>query len=74
MEKLYRGKGWIKQGLIMAFTMYLILVIVLPLFSEGKPFSAKGLLIDAIVWVFLGLSYGYCMKLYYAWQSKKQEK
>ncbi|HTO37506.1 MAG TPA: hypothetical protein VL021_03710 [Brumimicrobium sp.] len=73
MEKLYRGKGWIRQGLGWALMMYLVLVIALPYF-EGKPYSTKGLLIDAIVWVLLGLSYGYCMKLYYAWQSKKQEK
>jgi len=72
MEKLYRGKGWIRQGLGWALMMYLVLVIALPYF-EGKPYSTKGLIISAVIWAVFGLGYGYSMKLYYDKKRKKEE-
>lgn len=58
MQNNGQNQNWVKRGLIWGAFMFLGLAILFPL-AEGDNLFIGRLLIKLIIWLILGLGYGY---------------
>lgn len=63
------NKNWIKRGLIWGGFMFLAMAILFPL-AEDTPITVCGLLVKAVIWLGVGLGYGYFVD---RWTGAKRE-
>lgn len=57
------GKSmWILKGLIFGFFMFLIMAIATPI-AEGAQLQTEKLIVKLILWLLMGLAYGYTVNL-----------
>lgn len=67
----YYYKNWWKYGLYWGAFMYVIMVFGFP-YYENKEITQISILTGIPIWILGGLGYGYLMKKYYQWASKKK--
>lgn len=69
-----RIKRWKLEGLIFGVIMFLLIDIIIPLFSEEGIREFSYLLKSLPIWLIGGLGYGFYMKWFLTRKLKKMEK
>ncbi|MBX2876000.1 MAG: hypothetical protein KTR30_28020 [Saprospiraceae bacterium] len=57
----FAGSGWVKQGLIWAAFMYVLMTLIFPLLTND-PITQKDVLVGVPIWLVGGLIFGYFLK------------
>ena len=70
LENINTTKNWLKRGLFLGLSMYVIMTIIFPLIEQER-ITQRSLVIGIPVWLICGLVWGYIMKI---WMNKKGKK
>jgi len=68
MQNEIRKSRWMLKGLLWGFFMFLVMAIATP-YAEGIPLQPVKLLIKFLIWMVVGLAYGYSVH----WMDRKKD-